>query len=213
MFEAILANGSSQNIYLFYLINGGVENSFLNFIMPLITNFGNFFVWVVICIFIYIFGDRFGRQVAILGLAALILSNVLVIMLKIIIAEPRPFMALPNVDLLTPESGSSFPSGHTASSFTAATVIGLKYHQKTKGKKRWLIYPLLLLAIVVGFSRVYVGVHYPYDVIFGALFGVVCALIILKSENKIFESKVAHIIRLDKALSFDPLAKLKRKIL
>lgn len=210
MFEAILAD---HNIYLFYLINGGLENSFFNLIMPLITNFGNFFVWAFICLLIYLFGGRFGREVAVLGLFALIFSNVLVILLKIVVAEPRPFLALPNVDLLAPESGSSFPSGHTASVFAAAIVIGLKYHRKTKGKKYWLIYPLLLFAIVVGYSRIYVGVHYPYDVIFGALLGVICALIILKSENKIFESKVAHIIRLDKALSFDPLAKLKRKIL
>lgn len=211
MFEVILTNEINRNIYLFYLINGGLENSFFNFIMPLITNFGGFFGWAFICLFIYLFGGRFGRKVAIIGLAALILSNALVILLKIIIAEPRPFLALPNVDLLTPESGSSFPSGHTASSFAAATVIGLKYHQKTKGKKYWLIYPLLLFAIVVGFSRVYVGVHYPYDVIFGALLGVLCALIILKSENKIFKSKIAHIIRLDKVLAFNLMGRLKRK--
>lgn len=211
MFEVVLADGVNQNIYLFYLINGGMENSFFNFIMPLITNFGGFFGWVFICLLIYLFGGRFGREVAILGLAALILSNVLVILLKIIIAEPRPFLALANVDLLTPESGSSFPSGHTASSFAAATIIGLKYHHKTKGKKYWLIYPLLLFAMIVGFSRIYVGVHYPYDVIFGAILGVICALIILKSENKILYSRIARIIRLDKVLAFNPLGKLKRK--
>ncbi len=209
MIEVILAEGINQNIYLFYLINGGMENSFFNFIMPLITNFGGFFGWALICVLIYFFGGRFGREVAVLGLVALILSNVLVIFLKIVVAEPRPFLALSNVDLLTPESGSSFPSGHTASSFTAATIIGLKYHNKTKGKKRWLIYPLLLFAIVVGFSRIYVGVHYPYDVIFGSLLGVMCALIILKSEDKIFYSKIAYSIHLDKVLSFNPLDKLR----
>ncbi|MEN6592280.1 MAG: phosphatase PAP2 family protein [Methanobacterium sp.] len=207
MLEAILAD---QNIYLFYLINGGLENSFFNFIMPLLTNFGNFFVWTIICLLIYLFGGRLGREVAVLGLLALILSNVLVILLKFIIAEPRPFLALPNVDLLTPESGSSFPSGHTASVFAAATAIGLKYHQKAKGKKYWLIYPLLLFAMVVGFSRIYVGVHYPYDVIVGALLGVICALIILKYEDMIFKSKFAHIIRLDKVLAFEPRDRLKR---
>ncbi len=210
MFEIILAEGINQNIYLFYLINGGMENSFFNFVMPLITNFGSFFGWASICLLIYIFGGKFGRKVAILGLSALILSNVLVILLKYIIAEPRPFLALSNVDLLTPESGSSFPSGHTASSFAAATVIGLKYHQKSKGRKYWLIYPLLIFAIIVGFSRIYVGVHYPYDVIFGALLGVLCALIILKSEDKIFYSKIAHIIRLNKILTFNPVRRFKR---
>lgn len=210
MYESILAEGINQNIYFFYLINSGMENSFFNFIMPLVTNFGGFFGWALICLLFYIFGGRVGREVAILGFVALVLSNVLVILLKIMVAEPRPFMALPNVDLLAPESGSSFPSGHTASSFAAATVIGLKYRQKSKGNKYWLIYPLLLFALIVGFSRIYIGVHYPYDVIFGGVMGVVCGLIILKYEDKIFYSKVSRRLRLDKALNFDTRGKLKK---
>lgn len=210
MFETVLADGINQNIYLFYLINGGLENSFFNFIMPIITNFGGLFGWAFICLLFYLFGGRFGREVAILGLAALVLSNVVVIVLKIIVAEPRPFMALPNVDLLTPESGSSFPSGHTATSFAAAALIGLRYHRKTKEKKHLLIYPLLVFAVAVGFSRVYVGVHYPYDVITGGMIGVLCALIVLKSENKILYSKTSQAIRLDKVLAFNPVDKLEK---
>lgn len=209
MYESILAEGINQNIYFFYLINSGMENSFFNFIMPLITNFGGFFGWAAICLLIYIFGGKLGREVAILGFVALVFSNVLVILLKIVVAQPRPFMALPNVDLLAPESGSSFPSGHTASSFAAATIIGLKYHQKTKGKKYWLIYPLLLFALIVGFSRIYVGVHYPYDVIFGGVIGVVCGLIILRYEDKVLYSKISRKIRMDKVLAFSPRRKLK----
>lgn len=211
MFELILSEGINQNIYLFYLINGGLQNSFFNFIMPLITNFGGFFGWAFICLLFYLFGGKFGRQVAVLGFAALILSNLLVILLKFVVAEPRPYLALPNVDLLTPESGNSFPSGHTTSSFATAIVIGLKYHEKTKEKKHLLIYPLLLFAMVVGFSRIYVGVHYPYDVIFGAFLGVICALIILKYENSILYSKAARIICIDKVIASDPLGKLKGK--
>ena len=116
MFETILGEGVNQNIYLFYLINGGMQNSFFNFIMPLITNFASLFGWAFICILFYLFGGEFGRKVAILGLASLFFSNILVILLKYIVAEPRPFTVLANVDLLTPETGSSFPSGHTASS-------------------------------------------------------------------------------------------------
>ncbi|HOI70693.1 MAG TPA: phosphatase PAP2 family protein [Methanobacterium sp.] len=211
MFEIILSEGINQNIYFFYLINEGLKNSLFNFIMPLITNFGGFFGWSIICLIVYLFGGRFGRQVAVLGFAALILSNILVILLKTVVAEPRPYLAMSNVDLLTTESGSSFPSGHTASSFVTAIVIGLKYHKKTSGKKHLLIYLMLIFAVIVGFSRIYVGVHYPYDVISGALLGVVCALIILKFENSILYSKVAHIIHMDKVLAFDPLGKLMRK--
>ena len=208
MYEIILADGLNQNVYLFYLINGGLQNSFFNFIMPIITNFGSLFGWAFICMLFYFFGGKFGRKVAILGLTALIVSNILVIMLKYVIAEPRPFLALPNVDLLTPESGSSFPSGHTASSFTAATVIGLKYYKRSKGK-HWLIYPLLIFAVIVGFSRIYIGVHYPYDVIFGAILGVIIALFILKWEDKILYSRLSNIIRINRLISFNPGKKFK----
>jgi undecaprenyl-diphosphatase len=82
------------------------------------------------------------KKVAILGLAALFVSNVAVYLLKFIIAEPRPFLTLPNVDLLVSESEFySFPSGHTASSFAAAVVIGLKYKLNFRGKNYGLCYP------------------------------------------------------------------------
>ncbi|HTX61790.1 MAG TPA: phosphatase PAP2 family protein [Methanobacterium sp.] len=148
---------------------------------------------------------------AILGLAALVLSNLLVILLKYVIAEPRPFLTLNNVVLLTAENGSSFPSGHTASSFAAASVIGLKYYNRAQGKY-WLIYPLLLFAVVVGFSRIYVGVHYPYDVIFGAMLGVVCGLTILKYEDQIVKGKIAHLFLINKLIALNPLGRVKKKL-
>lgn len=148
---------------------------------------------------------------AILGLAAIIMSNFMVIFLKYIIAEPRPFLTLPHVDLLTTENGSSFPSGHTASSFAVATAIGLKYYKRGQGKY-WLIYPLLLFSIVVGFSRVYVGVHYPYDVFFGALMGILCGLFIIESETQLLGGRIAHLFRLNKLIALNPLEKVKEKL-
>jgi undecaprenyl-diphosphatase len=52
----------------------------------------------------------------------------------------------------------------------------------------------MVFAFLVGLSRIYVGVHYPYDVIIGALIGVVCALVVLKYQNRILESRVGCLL-------------------
>jgi undecaprenyl-diphosphatase len=134
----------------------------------------------IICVLLYIFGGENTRKVALLGLAALLLANVAVYLLKIIVAEPRPFNVLPNVDLLVSESEIySFPSGHSASSFAVMIVIGLKYRLHIKGKTYRLLYPLLAFASLIAFSRVYIGVHYPLDVVFGAIVGILSALVVI----------------------------------
>jgi undecaprenyl-diphosphatase len=199
MYDFIQSGILNQNTVLFYMINHGMDNNVFDFIMPLLTNFGSFIVWAAICGFLFIFGGEKGRKVAILGLAALFVSNVVVYLLKFIIAEPRPFITLPNVDLLVSESEFySFPSGHTASSFAAAMVIGLKYKLNFRGKNYRLIYPLLAFAGVIGFSRIYIGVHYPLDVFFGAIVGILSALLVLKVEDNILVEKLSHVCLLDK---------------
>ena len=131
---------------------------------------------------------------AVLGLAALFIANVAVYFLKIIIAEPRPFLVLPNVDLLVAENEIySFPSGHSASSFAVMIVIGLMYKLNLKGKTYRLIYPLLAFASVIAFSRVYIGVHYPLDVVVGALIGVLSALLVLIFEDNKYLHKISQI--------------------
>jgi undecaprenyl-diphosphatase len=169
-----------QNTLLFYFINNGLENPFFDFLMPAITNFGSFIAMGIICVVLYIFGGENTRKVALLGLAALLLANVAVYLLKIIIAEPRPFNVLPHVDLLVSESEIySFPSGHSASSFAVMMVIGLKYRLHIKGKAYRLLYPLLAFAALIAFSRVYIGVHYPLDVVFGAIIGILSAILVI----------------------------------
>jgi undecaprenyl-diphosphatase len=75
-------------------------------------------------------------------------------------AEPDPLVNVP-------DSGS-FPSGHAATSFAAATILSFAFPR---------LAPLLLvLAAAVGFSRVYVGVHYPLDIVGGAVLGVLIAI-------------------------------------
>ncbi len=134
----------------------------------------------------YLVGGTKLKKIALLGIFALILSNAIVYFLKFIIAEPRPFLVLTHVHQLVPETEVySFPSGHTTSIFALTTIIALTCKLKIKEKSYSLIYPLFIIAVIVGFSRVYIGVHYPGDVICGAIIGIVSALIILKYEKNI----------------------------
>ena len=93
--------------------------------------------------------------------------------LKPLIARPRPCHVMPEVELLLDRPSSySFPSGHTMSSFEGAVSIFLF-------NRRWGV-PALIVAALIGFSRMYVFVHFPTDVLVGLLLGVLHAWLMYK---------------------------------
>lgn len=95
-----------------------------------------------------------------------IATSLIVTGLKLGISRDRPFVTYP--DLITPytKAGShSFPSGHTSSAFATATSLSLCY------PKWYVIVPAYMYAGTIAYSRMYLGVHYPSDVLFGALIG------------------------------------------
>jgi undecaprenyl-diphosphatase len=95
--------------------------------------------------------------------------------LKDVVERTRPFVAHPQIQPLYVVHSGSFPAGHAATAFAGATLLSYVAPRAAPG--------FLLLAAAIGFSRVYVGVHYPGDVAVGVLIGVavaVGAIILLK---------------------------------
>ena len=126
------------------------------------------------------------RRTGVGVLAALLLEVLLcTLFLKPLVGRIRPFTANPSAQLIIPPPEDfSFPSGHTASSFAAATAIFLQ--------NRRLGTAAFILAAVIGFSRIYLYVHYPTDVWFGAVFGVLAAMLSNIAIGKIASKKQLH---------------------
>ena len=144
-------------------------------IMSAITHLGDGgLMWIGLCIVLMAIPRtrKSGFALAIAMIAGLVICNIL---LKNIIARPRPFVVNDFPIIIPPPSGYSFPSGHSSNSFIAATVIALRY-------KKFAI-PAYIMAALIAFSRVYLYVHYPSDVITGA----VCGIAIGYATVKIYE--------------------------
>ncbi|WP_221061512.1 phosphatase PAP2 family protein [Methanobrevibacter arboriphilus] len=145
--------------------------------MPIITDIGSTAVVFTISIILLIFGvfkkNIKLRRLAIIGLIAFIITVIIIFTLKVLVEEPRPFIVLKYVNLLIIELDPySFPSGHSGNIFALATAFGLNWTLKIRGKQfklAWILYPIALLA---SFSRVYIGVHYPFDILIGGLIGI-----------------------------------------
>ena len=174
---------------VFHLINHTWHNPFLDAVMPRITELGSGgAVWLFALFLLAIFGKGEGRKIAFLGTIALVFSWLISDeILKGLFARPRPFLHFSDTILLVAGPKQySFPSGHATTAFAPATAIWLKNHK--------LGVPVLVLAVIIGFSRIYVGVHYPLDVLGGVILGVGMAILVVSQES-LFDKIVIAIKR------------------
>lgn len=179
----------------FFILNAiqNIRTPFLDFIMPCITFLGSGgIIWIASAIMLIVFrkSRKAGAAVIISLITGLVLSTLI---LKNIVGRERPFNmpdALLNADSLligVPSGVFSFPSGHAVSSFSAATVMFI--YDKKIGT------PAIVLATFIAFSRLYLYVHFPTDIlagmILGTLFALAAVFIVNKAEVKLNEKKLS----------------------
>lgn len=144
-----------------------IRTPFLDDLMRFITNLGNLgIIWILFAVSLLLVSRTRGtglKTLAALAVDAVLCNGVL----KLLFARIRPCDVNTAIQLLIPRPDDfSFPSGHTAAAFAVVTALFLS------GEKR-LWKPALVLAVLMAFSRLYLYVHYPTDVLGGILAGVI----------------------------------------
>ena len=169
-------------------IAANLQSSVMDKIWPIITLFGEGGIfWIACAVLMLCFRKtrKAGFSMAVALLLGVLVCNVT---MKPLIARPRPYdyqlehFGKEIVLLISRQSDFSFPSGHTIASFEAATAL-LLY------KKRIGI-PALILACLIAFSRLYLYVHYPSDVIFSFVFGIIFGILGTAIVNGIYKKFV-----------------------
>lgn len=148
-----------------------IRTPFGDIIVPLISGLGNAgIIWIALTLVLLVIPKtrRSGLIMALALIADLILCNGI---LKNLVARTRPYDVNTAVNLLIEKPVDySFPSGHTAASFAAVTALYLAGE-----KKLWK--PALVLSILIAFTRMYLYVHYPTDILGGIAVGIISGYI------------------------------------
>ncbi|MBY9080868.1 phosphatase PAP2 family protein [Paenibacillus sp. HN-1] len=149
---------------LFQWINGRLHNRYLNFLLFYLTHLGGATATLGISLLVWAIAPETLKQPAQQALTAIVVSHLPVAVAKKMYPRIRPYLALPGTNTFrNPLKDHSFPSGHTTAVF-AATVPYIAAFPP-------LAFVLLPAAVLVGFSRIYLGLHYPSDVAAGAIIG------------------------------------------
>lgn len=157
--------------YLIDLINIRMHRRYLNTIMHRATNLGGAVFSSALVLVLIGIGSSHTKILGIKCLVALFISQIIVHSLKRLLSRERPYKILEHLNTFGINlKDYSFPSGHTAASFSIATTISLTIPRLT--------IVVITIAIIVGISRIYLGVHYPTDVAAGIIFGTLPSLVV-----------------------------------
>lgn len=152
-------------------IQAFVRQDWLSPVVEVFTHLGDHgMLWIALCLGLLLFPKT--RRMGLAGALALCFSLLCTnLLLKPLVDRPRPWLMVEGLlPLVNEPDPRSFPSGHTSAAFAAATAFAWSM---PKEWKTWT-WAVLAPAVLMGLSRLYVGVHYPSDVLAGALVGALC---------------------------------------
>ena len=148
-----------------------IKCDFLDWFFPTITKLADSGIFWILLAVIFLFFKKTRKTGLMMGAAlvfGLVIGN---LTLKPLGSRARPWVVMENfTTLVTSSDLNSFPSGHTCAAFAFGVALCAVLPQK------WAKAAALIAAALMGFSRLYVGVHFPSDVIVGALVGALCGL-------------------------------------
>lgn len=166
---------------LFLMINNGWSNPINDILFATLTLLGLTYVALPVAgITIYIFDRKNFRKGLALLISSALVGGLLVHLLKELVDRPRPLTDMAGLIregkvhinvIYHPLREASFPSGHSQTIFTAATILCYTY-----GKYIWVLF---LIASLSAISRVYVGAHYPLDVLAGGTIGIILSILMV----------------------------------
>ena len=138
-------------------------------IMIFLSSMGDYILWLAIFVALYLWK---GKRVAVSYALIILVATILTLALKSLFEIPRP----EDVRFVIEAHGYSMPSGHTIRSFASAMFL---HPLVNNGKSRLLIW---ILAALISLSRIFVGVHYPSDILVGALIGCIIGYVGIKIQ-------------------------------
>jgi undecaprenyl-diphosphatase len=171
---------------LFLWLNNELANPWLDYFFWFITWLGNGWVLALLTgIGLWFYNRSLFKHHLFFIVLAMLLSGIPIVILKLLISRPRPLAEFNHlikigklyIHSLNPISNTtSFPSGHTQSAFAVAVYLSFLF---------WRLAPIFIIfASLVGLARIYTGVHYPLDVLVGAVIGSLFSVIIWKWQRK-----------------------------
>ncbi len=173
------------NIQIFELINYH-QVSFVNPIMIFFSLYGREYVWIPLTAILLIFKKT--RKIAITLAASFIIAIILGEASKYLMTQLRPFYYIPSHLLVPKPHDFSYPSGHALIVSDGAIVLALT-------SPRWLWITMIIEALIVSYSRVYVGVHWPADILGGWLLGSWIAAFTVELEQRGLLNRIEKVFR------------------